>query len=81
MCVDTIYKLDCLDFNLFSFGGVLPHLKKIFFNVYLFLRERERDRVEQQRETELQNLKQAPGFELSAESPSRGLNSRDHDLS
>ena len=29
---------------------------------------------EEQRETETQNLKQAPGSELSAQSPMRGLN-------
>ena len=52
-----------------------------FFNVCLFVR---RDRVqagEGQRERETQNLKQAPGSELSAQSPTRGLNSWDHDLS
>ena len=48
-----------------------------FFNVYLFLRqgetEREQGRV---RERETQNPKQAPGSELSAQSPTRGWNSR-----
>ena len=48
-----------------------------FFNVYLFLRQREteheRGRV---RERETQNLKQAPGSELSAHSPTWGSNSR-----
>ena len=43
-----------------------------FFNVYLFLRqgetEHEQGRV---RERETQNLKQAPGSELSAQSPTR----------
>ena len=47
--------------------------KKIFFNVYLFLRQREteheRGRV---RERETLNLKQAPGSELSTQSPKRG---------
>ena len=46
------------------------------FNVYLFLGQREteheRGRV---RERETQNVKQAPGSELSAQSPTRGLNS------
>ena len=41
----------------------------IFFNVYLFLRERERER-------ETQNPKQAPGSEPSAQSPTRGSNSQ-----
>ena len=42
-------------------------------------REKERDRVqagEAQRERETENLKQAPGSELSAQSPMWGLNSR-----
>ena len=38
------------------------------FNVYLFLRERENKVGEGQRQRETQNLKQAPGSELSAES-------------
>ena len=50
---------------------------KFFFNVYLFLRQRETahewGRV---RERETQNLKQAPGSELWAQSPTRGSNSR-----
>ena len=54
----------------------------IFFNVYLFLRERERERErerdrvqvgEGQKQRETQNPKQAPGSELLAQSPSRGL--------
>ena len=55
-----------------------PNLKnlffKIFLHVYLFLRERRTVRVaEGQREKETQNPKQAPGFKLSAQSPTRGL--------
>ena len=50
-----------------------------FLNVYLFLRQREteheRGRV-RERERETQNLKQAPGSELSAQSLMRGSNSR-----
>ena len=44
---------------------------------YLFLRERERDREQVgkgQRERETQNLKQAAGSELSAQSLTRGSN-------
>ena len=43
----------------------------IFVNVYLFLRERERQSMSgrAQRERETQNPKQAPGSELSAQSP------------
>ena len=57
---------------------------KVFFNLYfLFLRERQRDRVrvgEEQRNTErnreIQYAKQAPGSELSAQSQMWGSNSR-----
>ena len=42
------------------------------------MRERQRQRVEGwgQREKETQNLKEAPGFELSVQSPTRGSNSQ-----
>ena len=44
------------------------------FFIYLF-RDRNRARVgEGQRESETQNLKQAPGSELSAQSPAWGSN-------
>ena len=46
-----------------------------YFYIYLFLR----DRVlagEGQRQRETQNVKQAPGSELSAQSPMQGLNPR-----
>ena len=49
-----------------------------FFKIFIFERERQRDRIragEGQREKETQNLKQAPGSELSARSPMRGSNS------
>ena len=45
----------------------------------MFIFERERDRaqaVEGQRERETQNPKKAPGSELSAQSPTWGLNSQ-----
>ena len=45
----------------------------IFFNVYLFLREKEHEQGEGQRERETQNPKQAPGSELSAPEPDTGL--------
>ena len=53
-------------------------LKK-FFNVYLFIFERKRERVcaqagEGHRARETQKPKQAPGSELSAQSPTRGSN-------
>ena len=52
-----------------------------FFNVCLFLTERERERERQSMsgggtERETQNPKQAPGSELSAQSPTRGSNPR-----
>ena len=46
--------------------------------LFIFERERERERAsmgkEGQRERETQNLKQAPGSELSAQSPKQGSN-------
>ena len=51
----------------------------LFISIYLFLRERERDRVqagEGQRERETQNLKHAPGSELSAQNQMQGSNSQ-----
>ena len=58
---------------------MLKSLKNFFvFNVYLFLRDRETERQSGggQREKETQNLKQAPGSGLSAQSPTWGLNPR-----
>ena len=46
----------------------------MFCNVYLFLRDAEHERVAAERERETQNWKQAPGPELSAQSPMRGSN-------
>ena len=45
-----------------------------FLKMFLFIFERERER-ERQRETKTQNLKQAPGSDLSAWCPTRGSNS------
>ena len=46
----------------------------IIFNVYLFLRERQRAKVgEGRREREIQNPKQVPGSELSATEPDARL--------
>ena len=48
-----------------------------FFNVYLFLRESERECEQgRSRERETQNQKQAPGSELSTQSPMQGSNSQ-----
>ena len=47
------------------------------FNVHLFLRQRETENEQGRvRERETQNLKQAPGSELSAQSLTWGSNSR-----
>ena len=57
-------------------------IHKIIFLMFIYFdreRERERERAwvgEGQREGETQNLKEAPGSELSAQSPMWGLNSR-----
>ena len=55
---------------------MIASFKKIFFNVYLFLREKENASGLGQRERETQNRKQAPGSEPSAQSLTRGSNSR-----
>ena len=50
-------------------------LKNIF--VFMFIFDRDRAQVgEGQRETETQNPKQAPGSQLSAQSPRQGSNSQ-----
>ena len=57
--------------NLYSFINNI-----LFFLMFIFERERQsvsRGRVE--REAETQNLKQAPGSELLAQSPMQGWNS------
>ena len=49
--------------------------KNFFFNIYLLLRQRETEHEQGSiRERETQNLKQAPGSELSAQSPMQGSN-------
>ena len=49
----------------------------LFFNVYLFLGQRETEHERGRgRERETQNRKQAPGSESSAQSPTQGSNSR-----
>ena len=48
-----------------------------FFNIYLFLRDRDRawaGEEQRERERETQNRKQAPGSEMSAQSPTQGSN-------
>ena len=83
------YSISLLSALIFVISFVLPTLKSIcsfllcfcffkfflsffFLNVYLFLRDRVRT-GEGQREGETKDLKQAPGSELSAQSPTRGL--------
>ena len=57
------------------FGDERQRGENIFFYVYLFLRDRVQA-GEGQGETETQNLKQAPGSELSTQSLTRGSNSQ-----
>ena len=54
----------------------LTSLKKLFLIFFLRERERERARAGEDRETEreTQNPKQAPGSQVSAQSPTWGLN-------
>ena len=63
-----------------SFHSTLQiHAVYLFFNIYSFLRDRERQSMSRggaEREGETQNPKQAPGSELSAQSPTQGSNSR-----
>ena len=51
-------------------------LLKNCFLMFTYEKEREYKWGEGQRERETQNRKQAPGSELSAQSPTRGLNSQ-----
>ena len=62
--------------------GDIARFQGVQVDIYLltcyFIFERERDAAragERQRERETQNTKQAPGSELSAQSPMRGWNS------
>ena len=69
-----------------AFNFFYIFFKFLFYVLFIFERERERWCVgEGQRERETQNPKQAPGSELSAQSPVRGSNSEArpwaHDLS
>ena len=50
-------------------------IKKIVFNVYLFLREKESELGRGREKRRQRKLKQAPGSELSAQSSMQGLNS------
>ena len=57
----------------------LPTLKKFFFNVYFYFWRSEKQSViggGTEREGETQHLKQTPGSELSAQSPTQGSNPR-----
>ena len=62
---------------MFTINKKDTYLVDFFFNVYLFLRDKETAWAgEKQRERETQNLKQTPGSELSAQSLTWGLNPR-----
>ena len=57
-------------------GKIWSGLISFFFHVCLFLRESVQvGKGQRERERETQNPKQAPGSELSAQSPTRGSNS------
>ena len=59
--------------------SLLKAMPAIFFFHFMFIFERERDRApagEGKRKRETQNPKQAPGSELSAQSPKWRLNPR-----
>ena len=58
-----------------TFACVSNHLRcHFFFNAYLLLRDRDRDISGGGAERLRQNPKEAPGLELSAQSPTWGLN-------
>ena len=65
--LENLYPLSLLSLDHSSprSGSLIPIFYIYIFNVYSFLRERAQA-VEGQQEREAQNLKQAPGSELSA---------------
>ena len=74
----SVFYFEIMSFLLFFFGTLFIYLlfiylfKNFFINVFiLFLRVQA---GEGQREGETQNLKQAPGSELSAQNPTWGSN-------
>ena len=69
------YTLNCFSMIFFWFKRL--HFILFYFNVYSFLRERQSaSGGGPERERETQNLKQAPGSGLSAESQMWGSNSQ-----
>ena len=76
--IQDLFDTLCSRVKIFEIGVVTYNFKnlKFFFNVYLFLRDRQSmsgGGVE--KEWEIQNPKQVPGPELSAQSPTWGSNS------
>ena len=64
-------------FGFFIFFIFIYFFFNFFLTFYLFLRQGETEHEQVRvREGETQNLKQAPGSELSAQSPTRSSNSR-----
>ena len=62
-----------------DYGSTIPFYFKFFFQCLFIFgteRETEHERREGQRDRETQNRKPAPGSEPSAQSPTRGSNSR-----
>ena len=65
--------------NIRDFFRHFLYPKNIFFDIYSFLRDRmQAGAVKRERET--QNPKPAPGSEVSAQSPTRGLEPTDHEI-
>ena len=63
------------NFEYFQINTMYLIFKKICLHLFIFERQRDRVRAgEGQRERETQNPKQDPGSELSAQSPTQGLN-------
>ena len=70
----SLYNRGCIHYLLLH-NSITTNLASFFFLMFIFETERNRAWVgEGQRERETQNLKQAPGSELSAQSPTRGSN-------
>ena len=74
----------CLEIRQVLYTSILPSLKKFFFYIYLFLRERDRAWAGEGKREETQNLKQAPGSEQVFSRARCGARTHelwDHDLS
>ena len=71
------YLLNVITTTLQDYYDLLLFFKNNYLNAYLFFdRETQNASREGQREGETQNPKQAPGSELSTQSPTQGLNTQ-----